>query len=588
MRSGSDDRCSARLGSATVARVPSSFTFRPGGRARRALHALLLAALMSFAAIAASAQRADASPSQVAVIQDDGQMLANPAATLFRFRQLGADQVRVALHWQSVAPASNSLKEPTGFDAANPAAYPAALWAPFDTIIRDAAADGITVNLNVTGGAPLWATSGLAGEPRVKNYPFHQWEPSATQFGLFLRAVATRYNGHYRPKGSLTALPAVNFWSIWNEPNYGPSLAPQALPGHPGVEYSPLQYRNLLDAAWSALHATGHGSDSIVWGELAPRTSGSPFGQLNGMLPIVFLQSLYCVNSRYQELRGSAAALQGCPTTAAGSGRFAAQNPALFQASGISDHPYMRWYPPNQEQTLAQPKNFRQILPDYTSLAEIGNLEKASNRLVGVYGSHKVFPIWNTEFGYITSPPKRHWAKDKFPWVPQATAAEYDNRAEYISWKDPRIASFEQFLLKDPLPALKSNDYGGFASGLLNYNGSQKPGYGAWRMPLYMPHTTASSGQALEVWGAARPIHYALMDDPGLTQTVNFLFEPTGTSSYEILDTINVSSSLGYFDTQIVFPSSGTLAVQWSYPQDALLGASGYSVYSRHVQVTVN
>ena len=101
-------------------------------------------------------------------------------------------------------------------------------------------------------------------------------------------------------------------------------------------------YRLLVDPAWTALHPTGHGSRHVSVGEIAPRGDVQPFGDFNGMWPLSFLRALYCVDSSYKQLRGTAAPLRGCPTTAAGSARFAAQNPALFQASGFSDHPYRR------------------------------------------------------------------------------------------------------------------------------------------------------------------------------------------------------------------------------------------------------
>ena len=64
------------------------------------------------------------------------------------------------------------------------------------------------------------------------------------------------------------------------------------------------------------------------------------------MKPLVFMRALYCVDSRYRQLRGYAAAVRGCPTTAAGSRRFRAQNPGLFSQSGIALHFWSRWYAP--------------------------------------------------------------------------------------------------------------------------------------------------------------------------------------------------------------------------------------------------
>jgi hypothetical protein len=58
------------------------------------------------------------------------------------------------------------------------------------------------------------------------------------------------------------------------------------------------------------------------------------------MVPLRFLYALYCVSATGQQLRGTQASARSCPTTAAGSARFRAQNPALFRASGFAVHPY--------------------------------------------------------------------------------------------------------------------------------------------------------------------------------------------------------------------------------------------------------
>jgi hypothetical protein len=537
------------------------------------------------------ATRAQASQTQVSVLEADSQVMANPTATLQRARQLGFQVIRLAMRWQNLAPSTNSFSKPAGFVPGNPGAYPAANWAGYDAVMRAAAAEGITVDLDVAGGAPLWATG--PGMPRQKGYPFHAWKPNAVQFGQFVRAVAIRYSGKYDPRtrklapGNPNDLPRVTFWSLWNEPDYGPSLAPQAIPGSRSVPEAPSLFRGLVDQGWAALQHTGHGSDTILWGELAPRGEIA-FGAFNGMTPIPFLRALYCVGANYQPLRGAAAQAIGCPTTAGASAGFAAAHPALFHAAGVSVHPYMRWFQPNQELNVyPRQANFGALLANYTSLATISHLERGLDRLVSVYHSNTRFPIWDTEFGYITSPPKRRWSGDEDPYLPQATAAYYDNWAEYISWKDPRISSFDQYLIQDPLPATRANDYGQFASGLVSFNGSPKPGLGAFRMPVFMPSTTASSpSSALELWGGAKAMYFGLLDVPAEVQPVQVIFAPTGTSSYSLLDTVTPNRD-GYFDVREKFPSSGTVVLRWSYPNDPLLGGYGSPVYSRHVQVTV-
>ena len=135
-------------------------------------------------------------------------------------------------------------------------------------------------------------------------------------------------------------MPRVSIWSIWNEPNYGPDLAPQAIDNNT-VYVAAQMYRQLLSHAWGALAQSGHTTktDTILIGETAPRGvagKGLP-GNFAGTMPVIFLQSLYCVNAGNHELTGTAAKANGCPGSASA---FRAQNPALFDASGYADHPY--------------------------------------------------------------------------------------------------------------------------------------------------------------------------------------------------------------------------------------------------------
>jgi hypothetical protein len=546
--------------------------------------ALRLLAVALAATFLGTAGPAIASRSQEAMMQDD-LALSGPdtGAVLAQMRTLGVDRVRVAVHWLLIAPGPGSTRRPSGFNAADPGAYPAANWVTLDRIVTQAAAQHVDLNFNVVGGAPLWAIG--AGVPRDGKL-HHNWAPKAREYELFMRALATRYSGTYDPTtdrqspGGPMDLPAVHFWSIWNEPDYGPSLAPQGDPrqaGHSSVERSPWMYRSLLDAAWTALHQTGHGGDTILFGEVAPR-GGAPnkLGLFNGMTPLQFLRALYCVDTHYHQLRGRAAALRGCPTNAAGSRAFRRNHPALFSASGFADHPYSRWYPPNVE---------RDASPEFTALAQIGNLTRSLDRLTAVYGAHPHFPIWNTEYGYITSPPK-HPSK-RFPYIAQATAAYYMNWAEYISWKNPRIRSFMQYLLRDGEPATKSNGWGGFASGLENYLHKPKATYDAYRLPVYLPVTKLPRGRSAEVWGCARAAHSAIIAAPADPETVEIQFRPASAASFATLKTITITDPHGYFDTRMSFPKSGTVRLSYRYPSDDPQLLPGQTVYSRSVSVSV-
>jgi hypothetical protein len=560
---------------------------------RSRLSVALRLLLLAGALILIPAGRALASGSQLSILEDDPAVMTNPGPTLQRLRLLGVNQVRVPVRWLQIAPAAGSYRRPGHFNASDPAAYPARNWAPWDAVVQSAKANGIAVEFDVVGGAPLWATGrGARGHSN--------WEPNAGEYGQFVRALATRYSGSYSPTarkltlGSPDDLPAVKSWSIWNEPDYGPSLAPQGLPGALTVPHAPAMYRGVVAAAWNALHATGHGRDQILFGEVAPRGE-SYWGVYSGMTPLLFLRSLYCLDSGYRPLRGSAARLQGCPTTAAGTRAFRRQNPGLFQASGFADHPYMRWYPPNHEPN-PDPTNHLHT-GDYSSLAVIGQLTRALDRAQGVYGAHPHMPVYDTEFGYITTPPKHDNQLEpgghRYPWVSQTTAAYYLNWAEYISWRNPRLQSFMQFLLYDPLPALRSNDWGGFASGLINYGPRQvpKPTYYAWRFPLYLPVTSSRRGRSLEVWGCLRPARYAILDGAG-PQTAEIQFAPGSSGTFTTLQTVTVSNpDRCYFDTHVKFPGSGSVRLQWQYPaNDPLLGAfapAQGAITSRTVRITL-
>jgi hypothetical protein len=560
---------------------------------RRWTGAAALAASLAAVIALVPITQARAATGQISIFQDDPRLDKDPATTLGRMRLLGAQVVRVSVPWYYIAPDINSKQPPVGFNPTDPADYPAVKWGLWDEIVTDAHAEGMTVDFDLMGGAPRWALG--PGRPAGNTNP--NWEPNAADFGAFVRAVGTRYSGDYDPStgtispGDPNDLPRVNFWSVWNEPDYGPSLAPQGVPGHLRIENSPRMYRNLLDAAWSSLAATGHGpsTDTILFGELAPRGE-SYWGVFSGMTPLDFMRNLYCVDSNYHELRGAAARERGCPTTVAGSRQFRAQNPALFEATGVSDHPYMRWYPPNHELN-PDPVNHLSTR-DYTSLGVIGNLTRAMDRLVGAYGSGVRFPVYDTEFGYITSPPKHSPDPDvrstKVYYLSPTVAAGYMNWAEYISWRNPRVRSFDQYLLYDIERPTKGNDWGGFASGLLTWTGVQKATYYAWRLPLYLPVTTAQKGHSLEVWGCVRPATYGSLDT-GSPQTADIQFAPGSSGQYTTIQTVTIPpGATCYFDQRLTFPSSGTVRLTYTYPPgDALLG-NGAIVVSRTVRVTVH
>lgn len=488
-------------------------------------------------------------------------MKSNPAGTLAVLRSLGVTRVRVFVEWSGIAPSPNSRRRPGGFNAANPAAYPAANWAVYDNMVRAAAGSGIGLDFTLTGPAPLWATG--SGMPR--GGPYGQWKPSASQFKSFVHAVGTRYSGRYRPAGATTPLPRVNFWAIWNEPNFGVDLAPQTT-DHNKIETGAVLYRGLLNAAWSGLQSTGHGRDTILIGETAPRGVNAP-GNFSGVKPLRFLRALYCVDSRYRQLTGSAARQRGCPTTKAGRRRFRAANPALFKASAFADHPYTRQgaeVAPNVPTSL-NPHSHKSD-PDFADLPEIPRLERTLDRLQRVYGSRKRFNVWNTEYGYRIKPP------DANANIGPATAALFMNWAEYLSWRQRRVASFSQYLLRD-------SPTGFFASGLELANGTPTLLLSAYRMPLFLPVSSTKRGRKVQVWGAVRPAHFAALTSHR-TQRVSIQFQAGSRGAFKTVSTATIRNVRGYFDVKVKFPRSGSVRLAWTDP-------TGHTDFSRTTRIKV-
>jgi hypothetical protein len=533
----------------------------------------LVVGAAAVAAVTALPAGASASHNQLVIIQD-GSDLNNPTAAFQEFRHLGANAVRVVVPWSQVAPAATAKRKPN-FNATDPNAYPASAWAPFDAIIRTAATDGLTVDLTLSGGAPRWAEAAAAPTSSGVNPAFVAWKPNAAAYGQFVKAVGKRYSGSFTPASGGGKLPAVHFWALFNEPNFGQDLGPQAI-NDSRILTAPMYYRGLVNQGYNALKATGHTrGNTIVIGEFAaqgfepgrfPKASGGLPGNYGQTRPQLFIRQLYCVDNSFRPLRGSYAKSVGCPTSTAATRRFRTQNPGLFNVSGLSLHPY------GQAQSPVS-KSGNKV--DYALFPDIPQVEATIDQVNRIYGSHKKLPVYNTEYGYITNPPHKGYPSP-------ATAAYYINWAEYLSWKQSRIGSYEQYLLADP-PPVKGLAYQGFASGLEFSGGAHKPSYDAFRLPVYMPHTSFSRKSNAEIWGAARPAPFMIKDGSG-TQTVSIQLNG------QTIKRLNVTAAGGYFDTKLKFPRSGTVRLAYTYPStDPFLPTTdlGETVFSRSFKITV-
>ena len=108
-----------------------------------------------------------------------------------------------------------------------------------------------------------------------------------------MHALGVRYSGSYTSGD--TTIPRVGAWSLWNEPNFGQELAPQALRGS---LVAPRLYRALVDAGWSALQRAGHRRDAVLIGNLSPRGfSGARCGLLTSPSTVTLAVALWAIRT---------------------------------------------------------------------------------------------------------------------------------------------------------------------------------------------------------------------------------------------------------------------------------------------------
>jgi hypothetical protein len=521
------------------------------------LRALVLAAiaLAGFATATASA-----SSTQESVLMDDSRIVYAGSAdeldkTLAEVKALGFDRVRVSVYWRLLAPDGDKQQKPaSSYPASDPRFYGPGKWDRYDRIASLAAKHGLGVLFTLTGPSPSWAT----GTPAQHRTDVEDsWDPSAAEFKDFATAVGTRYSGTWRDEHEEPAvvpllppvktmgppLPRVDHWSVWNEPNHGGWLAPQ-WNGSPLVPQSPRIYRGLVDAAWSGLQGSGHQGDTILIGETAPR--GLQPGLTRGLHPLRFVRELYCLNGKSKAYTGAAAQKRGCPASFDAAG-FAAAHPGLFGASGWAHHPY----------SLTSAPRVRDKNRDDATLSGVPRLTRTLDRAFKAYGQRAKLPVWMTEYGYQTNPP------DPTIGVSFSRQADWLGQATALAYRNPRIASFAQFLLVDdgPIKQYKPNDpryWGTFQTGLVTGEGRHKTAYESFKRPIAVSPQRVRAGHAVRVIGQLRTAA------AGQALTADVQFRARGAKKWSRVARVAVAGQRAFADTKVKATRSGTYRIAWS------------------------
>jgi hypothetical protein len=455
------------------------------------------------------------------ILQDDAELLHGTEeevrTAMAQVREFGVDRVRLTAGWSVLTRAADSKQRPE-FDAADPAAYEQVRWSGLDRAVRLAAEQGLAVMIDVGFWAPLWATED-AEPARARTRP----DPRA--YADFAVAVARRYDGSFvppapkpdevvepsqdasfldtvfgpvpgsseEPVASTTApppvdlgpLPRVDVLSLWNEPNHQAFLAPlwDKKPGRRAKPVAPAVYRAMVRAAYPAVKAVRSDVKVLVG---ATSSMGDHTGRgKSGIPPLMFIRELACVDRRLRaRRRGDCARFEPLP------------------GDGWTHHPYSLDSPPDQRSPRWAPDN-----------AKLGDLPKLTRLLDRLVRARRFSPalrgVWLTEYGYES---RTYPGRPVFGLDEQAVFLTW---AEYLAWRNPRVKTYAQFLLRD-LPYAGPErpvrrPQGHWESGLLFADGRPKPMAETFRVGL---HAERLRRRGTELWGRVRGIA------PGAVATV--------------------------------------------------------------------
>lgn len=366
------------------------------------------------------------------------------ALWLDRARRANIRMIRGGVSWSGIAPQSR----PAGFRADDPD-DPAYRWQALDRLVRGVSAHGLSLYLTVAG-APTWATrSGRPADIRS-----NAWRPIASEFRQFARAIGRRYSGsHPDPLRPGQALPRVQYFEVWNEPNLDIYLAPQWQGRKPTAV---TLYRGLLNAFYSGVKSTNPKA-KVVAGATAPY-GDEPGG--NRIRPVVFLKRLLCMRAPGKRPRPCS------------------QKPRF---DIYSHHSINVGVPTRSALDLRDAST-----PDLGRIASVLRQAKRQ-RLVAPRGPK---PLWNTEMWWDSSPPDPKG-------VPLRRHARWLQQALWLTWRDGgRVATYFQFRDGAPVPDYASS----LQSGLYFLDGRPKPALRAFTFP-FVGHRRGDG--RIGVWGIA-------------------------------------------------------------------------------------
>lgn len=476
-----------------------AFPARP--RTRNFTLGLILTVVMAGLVLLGGVSSAQAASNQLSAMQDDGRLEnADPGVrdtALDEMQALGVDVVKLGAFWRRYAPNPGSESKP-GVDLTDPASYD---WAQLEPAVQGILSRGMTPWIMVSAPAPDWATKKSTASTQEGVYL-----PDPKSFAQFTEAIGKKF-------------PEVKIWSVYNEPNFQFWMWPQV--GKGLVSHSGVHYRKIYVEAQKALVRSGHGSDTILFGALAPRAFLPKVGQ-RATQPLRFLRDMFCLDDKLKPLKGRAAKMRSC------TGKY-----SKIIASGFAYHPY----------TVAAGPGVRPTDRDDAPIAYLKRIYRVLDRAAALKRlSKRKIPLWNAEFAFQTNPPDINQSR-------LAAVPAYMNTSEYLTYADRRVQNYMQYQLFDePLntdfSVADSKRYGGFQSGLRFADGEKKlEVYRAWQMPLMV---LKGRGNRVTIWGTRR----AVSDAPEVEIQVK------SGSDWTTVATVSPLAAAGYFKQSVSVPGA--------------------------------
>jgi hypothetical protein len=288
-----------------------------------------------------------------------------------------------------------------------------------------------------------------------------------------VRRHRKRGHHHYGANDEAGPLPAVDMFTIWNEPNQPGFLKPQwTMENGAWVASSADVYRALVQAAYPAIKAAAPNAKVLI-GATASMGSNHP-GQ-GSVAPLAFLRQLACVDRNLTPITTGACA-----------------NFTPLPGDGWSHHPYSLLWRPDW-------------VPHNPDMAPIGATFRLTSMLRTLVREGRIAPadanVYMTEYGYGTNPPD--------PESPFGLSDQVKNLAwaENIALHDPAVKMWPQFLLRDrpdgPAgPQMRM--FGDWHTGLFFNDGTPKPAATTFRVPSFAQCVTSGKRNFTMIWGRLR------------------------------------------------------------------------------------